>query len=381
LRIYYFSFVLLIFFSSLLYSQENKTYTIAVLDLEANGVSAVEAKGLSEKVRSRISFIVKSDLYLKDTQSEKYVIVERSQMDKIFEQFQIQNTGCVSDSCAVAFGRMLQVDRIVIGSVSLLGKTYSIATRMIDVETAKTIHSSDKDYQGSIDNVVTSVINDVADELVLGIKFDDWRNAEFVSVNGIPNEAKVTINGNYLGETPLINKLVPVGRKTFKIRKRGYENYTGVINLEKGRPQKIDYTLIEKSHSTMLMKSVVFPGSGQRYGDHKAKGFIITALQTAALAGTVFASLNYINASDEYDEAKISYKKASDEVSASNARKIMDSKYDDSSSAFNLQMSAIGAFIGVYLWNVIDAAVTEPEYDKTVFINPGYQSVSMGMRF
>jgi len=39
-----------------------------------------------------------------------YTVVERSQMDKIFEQFEIQNTGCVDISCAVGFGKMHSVE-------------------------------------------------------------------------------------------------------------------------------------------------------------------------------------------------------------------------------------------------------------------------------
>ena len=94
-------------------AQDDKTYTIAVLDLEANQVSEGEARGLSDKLRSEMSQIIQRGENVK----ARYEIIERAQMDKILDQFEIQNIGCVSDSCAVEFGKMLQVERILIGSV------------------------------------------------------------------------------------------------------------------------------------------------------------------------------------------------------------------------------------------------------------------------
>ena len=76
------------------------------------------------------------------------------------------------------------------------------------------------------------------------------------------------------------------------------------------------------------------------------------------------------------DGVKTVYKKASDEISAANTRKIMGSKYGRSFPTFTFRMAVISAFIGIYLRNVIDAAVSEPEYDKTVNLNPYYRGVN-----
>jgi len=144
-------------------AQEQKLFTIAALDLEPNGVSQVEGKGLSDKLRSHISQLLQQGINLRS----KYELIERAQMDKILDQFEVQNIGCVSDSCAVEFGKMLQVDRIVIGSASLIGQTYSVIARIIDVETGKTIGSSDRSLKGSIDDVMTMIIPEVGNDLFL----------------------------------------------------------------------------------------------------------------------------------------------------------------------------------------------------------------------
>ena len=142
---------------------EKVTYTLAVMDLVAIGVSEIEARGLSDKLRSQITELVQQGENLKET----YELIERTQMDKIFEEFETQSTGCVSDSCAVEFGKMLGADRMVVGSVSLVGRTYSVSARIVNVEDAKVIKASSKSHRGSIDDVLTQVIPEVGNDLIL----------------------------------------------------------------------------------------------------------------------------------------------------------------------------------------------------------------------
>lgn len=152
---------------SLALSQGKKTYTLAILDLVSNGISPVEAVGISDKLRVHISRLIKSPEYLNTRGKDWYAIVERTQMDKILDQYAIQNT-CVSDSCAIEFGKMLQVDRIIVGTISLVGKTYSVTARVVDVETGRALADADHQYNGSIDNVLKKVIVQVGDELFIG---------------------------------------------------------------------------------------------------------------------------------------------------------------------------------------------------------------------
>ena len=49
-----------------------------------------------------------------------YTIIERSQMDKIFDEFKVQSTGCTDIACALEFGKILNVETIIIGEVGLV---------------------------------------------------------------------------------------------------------------------------------------------------------------------------------------------------------------------------------------------------------------------
>ncbi|MFC1511917.1 CsgG/HfaB family protein [Candidatus Latescibacterota bacterium] len=149
------------------YAQEADEYTIAVLDLAARGISQAEAEYLSDYMRGQVTQLVSSADYI-ETTGTQYTVVERSQMDKILEQFELQNLGCTDVSCAVEFGKLLSVERIVIGSVGLVGQTYSIATRIVDVETASTVASADYTYTGPIDELLTTGVAEVANQLMYG---------------------------------------------------------------------------------------------------------------------------------------------------------------------------------------------------------------------
>ncbi len=151
------------------YSQDMNAYTIAVLDLNAQGISQTEADYLSEYMRGQVTRLVNSAEYKERTEIE-YTVVERSQMDKIFDQFEIQNMGCIDISCAIEFGKMLSVERIVIGSIGLIGQTYSISTRIIDVESSRTITVADYSYQGEIDELLKTGVPNIVNELMYGQK-------------------------------------------------------------------------------------------------------------------------------------------------------------------------------------------------------------------
>lgn len=147
-------------------AQEKKEYNIAVLDLDANGVSAAEAKSLSNNMRVQIMRVINSREFGKKTPI-RYTVVERSQMDKIFDEFNIQNTGCTDVSCAIELGKLLNVERIIIGSVGLVGTTYTINVSIVDIETAKVLKAADYQFKGASDNLLNRGIPDVVDQLML----------------------------------------------------------------------------------------------------------------------------------------------------------------------------------------------------------------------
>ncbi|MBN1291740.1 MAG: hypothetical protein JXB48_07860, partial [Candidatus Latescibacteria bacterium] len=101
------------------YAQNVYFYTIAVLDLAANGISETEAKSLSESLRGQITRVATSEEF-KASSGFVYKVIERSQMTKILDEFEYQSTGCTDEKALDVNGNRIS------GSVTVkTGSGYS----------------------------------------------------------------------------------------------------------------------------------------------------------------------------------------------------------------------------------------------------------------
>ena len=107
---------------------EGKTQ-IAVMDLVAQDVTPA--------VSATVSDLLHNNLF----NTGKFVVLDRANMDKILKEQAFQKTGCTTTECAVEVGKILNVQEMVVGSVSKLGDKYYINVRLVDVESGKDIKS------------------------------------------------------------------------------------------------------------------------------------------------------------------------------------------------------------------------------------------------
>jgi hypothetical protein len=89
-------------------------------------------------------------------------------MDQILKEFETQNIVCNEDSCAVRLGQALGVDRILIGSVGLVGQTYTVQSRIVDVGTTEIVASSTYTFRGERDALIEKGVPTVVSELLYG---------------------------------------------------------------------------------------------------------------------------------------------------------------------------------------------------------------------
>ena len=136
-------FIIISIFLGSLFSME----TVAIIDLEPIGVSANDAKALTQRLTSQM------------IQIGKYTIVERSEMKRLLDEQKFQYSGCVDVACAVEIGKMLGAKTMVVGSVSKVGTVYSVDARMIDVKSAENYISADY-----------TTTEDIGDLLIEGMK-------------------------------------------------------------------------------------------------------------------------------------------------------------------------------------------------------------------
>jgi TolB-like protein len=118
--------------------------SVAVFPLVAQGMDNSSASILTDAL---------SDELLK---SRKVRVMERSQMETILREQGFQQTGsCDQNECAIQMGKLLGIDRIVVGSAGKIGNSFTLSLRAVDVTTGEILASERTVTQGSIDNLLT----------------------------------------------------------------------------------------------------------------------------------------------------------------------------------------------------------------------------------
>ena len=116
---------------------------IAIAEFSGRNVSSMEAAIVSDFLRGEL------------VKSEQFTVLDRQNMEKVLNEQKFQLNECTTEECAVQMGRLLNVKKIVSGSLSKLLDKYYITINIIDVETGK-IEYADKDSATNADEISTA---------------------------------------------------------------------------------------------------------------------------------------------------------------------------------------------------------------------------------
>jgi len=117
---------------------------VAIFDFEVRDKDKDISRPLADKVIHEFS------------QSDKYEVIDRGNMNKILGEHKFQMSGCVAQECKVEAGQILGVGKIVTGSVGLVGKTYYLTLQLIDVQTGKVELSAEDECKCEVDELLGS---------------------------------------------------------------------------------------------------------------------------------------------------------------------------------------------------------------------------------
>ena len=174
----------------------NLPLMVGVIDFEVNQVSDSDARTIAERLR----------IYL--GRSEVFQVLERRQMEEILREQGFQLSGaCDTDECVVQVGRILGARKMVAGSVSKVGKVYSLQIRIVDIETARIEETAYADTKGNIEKVLTGATLKAALNLIravrvnLGIKQpsdpieEEMRLMGYLAPIRVPDGMYLKVNG------------------------------------------------------------------------------------------------------------------------------------------------------------------------------------------
>ena len=129
--------------------------TVAILDFEGRGISVMEAATLTDRLMSEM------------VNTDAIIMVERNQMDEILQEQGFQQSGCTTNECAIEIGQLMNVEKIIGGSVNKVGNTFSSSIRMINIFNGNIEKIISFDYSGPIDEMLKRGMKKIAIELTL----------------------------------------------------------------------------------------------------------------------------------------------------------------------------------------------------------------------
>jgi hypothetical protein len=103
--------------------------TIAVADLAEEGVSRNDAVVIADVLRGEL------------VRTGAFTVVEKKNMDKVLSEQAFQQTGCTDQACAVKLGKLLNAQRMVVGSCGKLLDKYFVNIRVVNVETGEATYA------------------------------------------------------------------------------------------------------------------------------------------------------------------------------------------------------------------------------------------------
>ena len=133
---------------------------------------AVLDASLGEGVHSNASAIVADTLNEQFVKSADFIAIDRAYISSIQDEKQFQISGEVNAQDIKELGITFGAKYLCIANVSLLGNTYSVSARLIEVETAQVVSQESARMQGQID-----VLFDIAEEVGIKLLGKDFTRA------------------------------------------------------------------------------------------------------------------------------------------------------------------------------------------------------------
>lgn len=150
-----------IVFLCLAWVAQARQVQVAVNDLVPRGVAQTDVEILGDRLRAEL------------LATGAVRVMERSQMDQILKEQAFQQSGaCEGGECAVQIGKLLAVDRMIVGSVGRIGELYTVQTRILDVGTGEIVFGANQDHAGRIEDLLSKVVPDLARRLAGAMSAD-----------------------------------------------------------------------------------------------------------------------------------------------------------------------------------------------------------------
>jgi len=191
-----------------------------------------------------------------------------------------------------------------------------------------------------------------------------------------PNDAFIYLNGRLLDQVPASGlKLFP-GDYHLSASRPGYEGQLKRVQITPNEGISLQLELPPKTKQKAMLRSLLFPGLGQRYGEKYTRQYVFSILEISTLAGILISDLIYDAKVEDYTTSRDEYLNAISEASIISSKLAMDDAYNDLETVKNWRQTFVVAAVGTWILSILDAAIFKPICPLNAFDAPGSHSGS-----
>jgi len=162
-------------------------------------------------------------------------------MDKVLKEQGLSCSDLTAKQCQIEFGKILQVQKIVTGSISKAEETYFLTVWITDVESAKVEKIENTTCKNCSPEQLVQETEEMAGKLLGEITIP--LELAVIELHSIPAGGKVKINGKPKGKTPLTGIQLEPGVYKVEVSMRGYHTYNTELNLAANSKENINTQL------------------------------------------------------------------------------------------------------------------------------------------
>lgn len=193
--------------------------------------------------------------------------------------------------------------------------------------------------------------------VVLTAAWGTTSEASDVIVRSVPPGATAKLDGELvvLGVTPVRFKQPLFGDYRLTVSMPGYESRSQWLTVHPDESLVLESVLSRKTGLKAALRSVLIPGWGQLYSEHKSKAMVFAGLTLASATAFLIADLRFDNKYDDYKVAKDRYYAATTIADRQRLWPVMEEAQRTAYDAEDVRRVTVGVVGVVYALNVLDA--------------------------
>lgn len=328
LFIFLFCFFAVFYFNSISYANTVRIAVLPFINISQDKNYEWISKGFSESLTSAFA------------QTGKFVVIERNQIQQLLTEQTFQQSSYVDEKSSVEIGKILGVDKLIIGSYQVFSGNISVNSRVVDIKTAVI------DSKGAIANKRSKLENifDLQEELCLihsKSLIENLSNNEKEQIAQVTSKStnSITAYEYYIKGREEFQKL---NQKAFK---RALEYYNKALEIDN------NYALVLSDLAQMYGK----------WGNHRQRnGQDFESYLQKSLEYGKKAVLIAPNIAESHRGLSVAYSKNNDLINAEiEIKKALELNPNDSESLF-------------FLWKIKNEDENSEHIKKAISINPSF---------